>query len=412
MNPNFNSSELTSSEPISNVTDEVYTLTTPEISRILETYIKPVSLASDRSEPQLEEVFRSILLIANEYVPSISGSVCLAAPIPAEEHEQHRSQDRSSSRRSGGKLKSYKPGLVYIASFGPQSSLIPGTRLDVNKGITGRVFRSGKSCVRNDVRKDAHFFAGIDEKTQSKTQSILCVPILIGNASYGVVSLLNRQDPRGFRQRDLKLMEIFCRYLSTSIQNLIDFQQQRELALRDHLSGLHNDRYFYAQMLHEIEGCQRYGGDLSLLFLDLDHFKGVVDTHGHLVGSQVLAEVGSLLRQAVNHPGATLARYGGDEYVVILPGCGEEQACEIGEIIRATIADHVYLAEPKKDGIPALKLRNHFTASIGIASFRRCNLDGLTPEKKRTQFIRKADEAMYLAKSQGKNRVVVHQNSD
>ncbi len=359
----------------------VHTLATAQIVGLLESHLSQTT--SNRAEPQLEQVFRSILMVANEYVPSLSGSICLAYEAPDSPKD-----------------------LMYIASFGPNSELIPGTRLATSQGITGRVFRSGRSCVRNDVKKDRSFFVGIDEKTRYQTQSLLCVPICLEETVVGVLSLLNRQDPRGFRKRDLKLMEIFCRYLSTSIQNLVDFHQQRQLALRDHLSGLHNDRSFYIQLLREIEGCDRYGGDLSLVFLDLDHFKAVVDTHGHLVGSQVLAEVGTLLKLTVSRPGATLARYGGDEYVVILPGCDESEAVEIGEQIRLQIAETTYLTKPKREGIPALNLKNKFTASIGIACYRKLNFDSEHPESRRTQLIRFADEAMYRAKSLGKNQVI------
>jgi diguanylate cyclase (GGDEF)-like protein len=360
----------------------VHTLATAQIVGLLESHLESQS-TSNRAEPQLEQVFRSILMVANEYVPSLSGSICLA----------YQGSDTPKD-------------LIYIASFGPNAELIPGTRLATSKGITGRVFRSGRSCVRNDVKKDRSFYVGIDEKTRSETQSLLCVPISLDDTVVGVLSLLNRQDPRGFRKRDLKLMEIFCRYLSTSIQNLVDFHQQRQLALRDHLSGLHNDRSFYIQLLREIEGCDRYGGDLSLVFLDLDHFKAVVDTHGHLVGSQVLAEVGALLRATVSRVGATLARYGGDEYVVILPGCSEVEAIEIGEQIRQRIAAHTYLTKPKSQGIPALHLHKKFTASIGVACYRKVCFSDQHPESKRTQLIRHADEAMYKAKSLGKNQVI------
>ena len=358
---------------------QVFTLGASQISALIEARFR---VAQNRREPQLEEVFHNILRIANEYVPAESGSVCLGAG------------DDSGD-------------LLFIASFGIQSELIPGTRLDAKVGITGKTYHSGKSCIRNDVTQDKNFFSGVDKKTQYQTRSILCVPILLEEQVCGVLSLLNRLDPKGFRPRDLRLMEIFCRYLSTSIQNLIDFHYQRELALRDHLSGLHNDRYFYKQLLAEIEGCERYGGDLSLIFLDLDHFKAVVDQFGHLVGSQVLAEVGHLLARTVKRPGTTLARYGGDEYVVILPGCDETETVAISEKIRLAIAAETYINEPLPDGSPALNLKNRFTASIGVACYRSCEILGESVESRRHSFIRNADEAMYQAKAGGKNQVKV-----
>lgn len=370
-----NSSESRANFPI-------YTMGAAQISALIERRFK---VTENRREPQLEEVFRNILLIANEYVPSESGSVCLA-----DNHEDDQ-----------------KDGLLFIASFGEFSKLIPGTRLDSEVGISGKVFRSGKSCIRNDVSRDKNFFPDVDKKTNYQTRSILCIPIVLEGQVCGVLSLINRLDPRGFRVRDLRLMEIFCRYLSTSIQNLIDFHYQRELSLRDHLSGLHNDRYFYSQLRSDMEGCERYGGELSLIFIDLDHFKSVVDNHGHLIGSQVLSEVGRLLARTVRRAGATLARYGGDEYVVILPGVGEDDALQVGEQIRAAIAGETYLENPLPDGSPALRLKGHFTASVGVACYRNCRIEGTTLESRRHSFIRHADEAMYKAKGEGKNRVMV-----
>jgi diguanylate cyclase (GGDEF)-like protein len=334
-------------------------------------------------EPELHEVFQSILWAANQYVPSECGSICLGG-FPDCENE-----------------------LVFVASFGESSTLIPGTRLNIDQGITGRVYRQGKPQLRNDVSRDRHFFAGVDARTQFVTRSILSVPIKVEEDVVGVLSLLNRRGKRGFRRHDLRLMEIFCGYLTTSIRNLIDATFHRELSQRDYLSGLRNDRYFYRQLLSELEGCERYGGDLSLIFLDLDHFKSVVDEHGHLVGGQVLAEVGHLLARVVDHPGATLARYGGDEYTVILPGADSTRALEVAESIRLRVLQEVFLAQPGADGRPALNIQGHFSASIGVASYRECVFPASIAdlEHRRQHFIRIADEAMYRAKRQGKNQV-------
>lgn len=102
-------------------------------------------------------------------------------------------------------------------------------------------------------------------------------------------------------------------YASNSLLNLADANHHREIARRDDLTGLHNDRFFHRQLRVELEARDETNADLSLLFLDLDGFKAIVDTHGHLVGSQVLAKVGRLIARVVPDPEATLARCGGDE---------------------------------------------------------------------------------------------------
>lgn len=336
-----------------------------------------------RAEPLLHEVFESILWAANQYVPSECGSICLSGFPDAPEE------------------------LVFVASFGESSGLIPGTRLQKGQGITGKVYKTGKAQLRNDVSRDRNFYAGVDERTQFVTRSILSVPIVFDGEECGVLSLINRRGKRGFRRHDLRLMEIFCGYLSTSIRNSVDSAFHREMALRDYLSGLRNDRYFYKQLLADLEGCERYGGDLCLIFMDLDHFKSVVDEHGHLVGSQVLAEVGHLLADTVDHPGCTLARYGGDEYVVVLPGADAAKALTIAESIRLAILSGVFLKEPGAEGRPALHLKGRLSASIGVASYRDCEFEehDFNLAVRRQQLIRIADEAMYRAKRRGKNQV-------
>jgi diguanylate cyclase (GGDEF)-like protein len=133
----------------------------------------------------------------------------------------------------------------------------------------------------------------------------------------------------------------------------------------------------------------------------------VVDTHGHLVGSQVLAEVGQLLAKTVDHPGATLVRYGGDEYVAVLPGANSERALEVAEKIRLAILESVFLSTPGYDGRAPLNLQGHFTASVGVASYRECQFHSPLGDLavRRQEFIRIADESMYTAKRLGKNRV-------
>ena len=337
----------------------------------------------NRAEPLLHEVFESILWAANQYVPSECGSICLSGFPDAPDE------------------------LVFVASFGESSGLIPGTRLKMGQGITGKVYKTGKAQLRNDVTRDRNFYAGVDERTQFVTRSILSVPIVFDGEECGVLSLINRRGKRGFRRHDLRLMEIFCGYLSTSIRNSVDSAFHREMALRDYLSGLRNDRYFYRQLLADLEGAERYGGDLSLIFMDLDHFKAVVDEHGHLVGSQVLAEVGHLLADTVDHPGCTLARYGGDEYVAVLPGADAARAMEIAEEIRVAILQGVFLTEPGAEGRPALHLKGRFSASIGVASYRDCDFEEHESNlaNRRQLLIRIADEAMYSAKRKGKNQV-------
>jgi diguanylate cyclase (GGDEF)-like protein len=336
--------------------------------------------------PRLTEVFKNILSTANEYIATESGSICLIGlPCAGED-------------------------LLYVAAFGSRADLITGTRLPVSEGVTGHVFREGKAAMINNAQKDRHFYAAIDERSDYTTRSILAVPVFIDGNPCGVISLFNRSGNKRFTRRNLRLLEVLAGYASNSLLNLADASHHREVARRDDLTGLRNDRFFHHQLRVELEARERTDADLSLLFLDLDRFKAVVDTHGHLVGSQVLAEVGRLIARVVPDPAATLARYGGDEYVVILPGVAAAEAAEKAEAIRRGIAETTFLATPGEDGRPALNLKGAFSASIGVASYRDCPFakEPVTDWKVRQRdFIQVADLAMYEAKASGRDRVWV-----
>lgn len=337
-------------------------------------------------EPQIAQVFTNILRVANEFVPSEAGSIMLDDPSSAENEAKD---------------------LVFVASFGRQSEKLPGTRISSRAGIAWQVYTTGQPYVQNDVQNDPHHNRGVDRITDYPTRSLLCIPIIIQDSVCGVLSLLNCLQPDGYQQHHLDLMIIFSRYITTSMQNVIDSARLKEQSRRDHLSGLHNDRYFFERLGRELDLAAGQGSELGLLFFDLDHFKGVVDTHGHLVGGQVLQEVGWLFRTIVDEPGAILARYGGDEYTAILPGITKSRLTELAEAVRAGIASAVFITGPTLDGRPPLNIRNVFTASIGVAYLSDLNLPNEESVARRNRFIRYADEAMYAAKARGKNQVAV-----
>ena len=144
----------------------------------------------------------------------------------------------------------------------------------------------------------------------------------------------------------------------------------------------------------------------AVMMLDLDHFKRINDEHGHRAGDLVLRRAAQAIRKAMRAD-SLLARYGGDEYTVILPGADSTRALEVAENIRLRVLQEVFLAHPGSDGRPALNIQGHFSASVGVASYRECVFPAsiVDLEHRRQHFIRIADEAMYRAKRQGKNQV-------
>ena len=204
----------------------------------------------------------------------------------------------------------------------------------------------------------------------------------------------------------MDLIKIFSGYLSLSIQTALEVRHKRQQLDADDLSGLYNARYLYARLARELRLAERDGTGLGLLFLDLDHFKAVVDEHGHLIGSRAIAEVGQLLKACAPEK-AVLARYGGDEYVAILPECDCQELLDTAECLRQAVKHAELIVTPDAEGRPPLFLKNSVTASIGAAHVPTHRLEGETVKARRQHLIRLADQAMYEAKALGKDRVAL-----
>jgi len=204
------------------------------------------------------------------------------------------------------------------------------------------------------------------------------------------VILLFSEPGRGFR-RDLnsKNLHFLLEQSSLAFDNAARFAQARNLANIDELTGLFNYRYLDIALEHEIKRTERYGSNLSLIFLDLDLFKNVNDTHGHLIGSKVLKEVGLLLKKLTREVDFVF-RYGGDEFTIILIETGMSGAACVAERIRVSIENHEFLASE------GYKIR--ITACLGYSCFP-------DDSRSKTELLELADQAMYHGKVSGKNMV-------
>lgn len=342
---------------------------------------------STGSEVDLSVVLKEILTWANKLVPSESGSILLDDPAL--------------------KLNPKKEGRLYFsACFGKGSDVLVGTFLTGRQGIASETYRSGKPYISKDTKKDTKFYPKIDQQISFKTASIICVPVIINGSTIGVIELINRKGRTNYDRKELYLLEIFAGYTATLVNNALLAGDFEELSKRDDLSGLYNDRYFFRRLEHEVIKAKRHGGELSLIFFDLDHLKDVNDTHGHLAGSMILKEIGDILRKIFRGTDAVMARYGGDEYVIILTDTNIKRAKEYAENIRANIAAYTFLRKKGISGRPPLRLRNLITSSVGVASLSGCAEPSGNIRKVVEDFVRAADSAMYMAKAHGRNRVV------
>jgi len=207
-----------------------------------------------------------------------------------------------------------------------------------------------------------------------------------GNES-GIVALFD--DGRPFLAQDVERADIVTRHGIAALQNSETYALAKERAFVDDVTQAYNAGYLLETFENEIQRSERYGSPLSVLFLDLDHFKDVNDEYGHLVGSEALRRLCRVLEQCVRQVD-TLARYGGDEFAVLLVDTDHAMALEVAERIRRRI--HAYVFEVDRD------IRLSLTVSIGVST---CPAHGVV----RDRLLDLADKAMYRAKSEGRNRI-------
>ena len=220
-------------------------------------------------------------------------------------------------------------------------------------------------------------------------RSVLCLPLIYQNEKIGVIEALNKVGGV-FTEEDRALLDMLVSALAVAIGTMRMFDEAECLTITDDLTKLYNYRYLMQYLEAEVKRCLRYKKMVSLLFIDVDGFKRINDTFGHLVGSRALAEIGQVLRKILRETDV-VGRYGGDEFVVVLPETPLNGAMVIAERIRKKVEDYEFVAQD---------LSIHLTISLGVAN---CPKHTLTAEG----LIKKADAAMYRAKELSKNSIKV-----
>jgi len=278
--------------------------------------------------------------------------------------------------------------LRFELSVDLEPSVIHHLRLRPGEGIAGQVALRQQPMMVTDVSTSPFFSTRVDQLTGFTTRAILCVPLLFGGRTLGVLEVVN---PRDLDPGALHFLTIIADYVAIAVENTRRYHQIQTLALQDSVTGLYNTRYLYQALETLLAASAVTAAPFSLLFLDIDDFKRVVDTYGHLNGTQVLQEVAATILQCVSAPAFGVS-YGGDEFVVVLPETPAAGALVIAERIRKAIEGHKFLQE---QGLSA-----RISASFGIASYPD---HALTPEG----LIQKADQAMYRVKERDKNGIEV-----
>lgn len=221
-------------------------------------------------------------------------------------------------------------------------------------------------------------------KVKERGQHVIAIPLVCGDRIIGV---LEGTRDRRFKKTEVAILDALSQPIAAALANAVRISEAERLSQTDDLTKLHNARYLRQFLLNEIRRARRYGSSVTALFLDLDNFKQVNDAHGHLAGSHVLMEMAAVILSSIRDTDA-VARYGGDEFVIVLPDTGIELGGAVAERIREKISSHLFNA--------GRNLKLSLTASFGVAAFPQ---HASSPQ----QLIACADTAMYEAKAANKN---------
>ena len=261
-----------------------------------------------------------------------------------------------------------------------------GVALRVGEGIAGTA-AAGMAVL---VPSDASASPSPVRPAEPGAATAVAVPLIRGDRNMGVLALYGRTVPEPYVPEDLETLGSFAGQASVAIENVLLHQEAQRLSITDGLTGVWNRRYLQLTLTKEIERAQRFGRPLSVLMIDIDHFKQVNDLHGHQVGDEVLVEVTRRIISVIRGQIDSLARYGGEEFVVVLPETPPQGAHVVADKILAVMRRGPF-AEETGTGIK-------LTVSIGIGSHPE---NGSSAE----ELIRAADVAMYRAKEAGRDRV-------
>ncbi|HWR98412.1 MAG TPA: diguanylate cyclase [Candidatus Methanoperedens sp.] len=260
--------------------------------------------------------------------------------------------------------------------------------IPLGASAAGHAALSGEPVHVADVGLDAVYHKG-EMLTRMGLRSLLCLPLIVRGHCIGVVTLYHRQ-PREYQQEELRFLQTFAGTVSIAVDNARLYGEQSRLAVTDGLTGLYNHKRFQEGLAAEMSRARRYGHPLSLILLDIDHFKAYNDAWGHQAGDTLLRDL-AVLFQAAARQNDLVARYGGEEFAFLLPQADKRQALALAKrLCRAVERRRCQGEEVLPNG--------RLTVSLGVASYPE---DILQPQ----ELVGAADQALYRAKHLGRNQV-------
>jgi diguanylate cyclase (GGDEF)-like protein len=283
----------------------------------------------------------------------------------------------------------HQRSLVLGAGRGLPAQVVPGFEVVFGEGRIGYVAEHGLVMDESDFRAAP---ASVRRHLEATGRRGLEPDVVAAvDDEQGLVGVVAISGPRARQGQEKRLLRMVAELAGQALSHVTRLGETRHAADVDGLTGAYNKRYLQRRLGDELHKAERANTPLSLLLLDIDHFKHYNDTNGHLEGDHVLKAVGEILRRA-GREDDVVARYGGEEFVIVYVGATRENAVRLAEKLRKEVAGYPFPHASKQPG-------GAVTLSGGVAAF---------PEDARsyTDLLRCADEALYEAKNSGRNRIV------
>ncbi len=280
--------------------------------------------------------------------------------------------------------------LVIEALYGYTDPRIYEMRFPREAGYAAKTLREGCPILIPDARADPAVRYDGEIEEMRAVRSAIAAPMYLHEQPVGVITLDCTRETHAFTSEDLDLLKAFADQAAIAIHNVRLYEREKHLAITDELTQVYNRRYALQLAEREIERARRYRRPLAMILADIDHFKLVNDTCGHLVGDEVLHDLAQRCRRQLRDFDI-LGRYGGEEFLVVLPEADAEAALGVAERLRQAVA-----SPPFNGGEYSIQI----TLSLGVVAFDRNHPD-------LNQWLTRVDAALYRAKESGRNRAVL-----
>jgi len=281
-------------------------------------------------------------------------------------------------------------GLRVVAARGFPDESLKGRVIPIADGAAGRACFSRNTVLLTEMPASSRFLFYPDEKRGDG--SFITIPLSVGDKSLGVLTV-GHPSGEPFRETEIQFLTSLANQVAVAVDRCRLYSRTKELSVRDELTGLYNRRHFQEVVRMEIKRASRFASATSLLMIDVDHFKEFNDTYGHVKGDLMLKELGRLLSEHVREVD-TVARWGGEEFVVVLPDTPLTDSVHVAEKLRSLVEEQSVVF------CTLLEVSRAITVSIGVSSY---------PERADSEeaLLNSADVALYDAKGRGRNCVSV-----